>query len=138
MNKPARDGGAHAFDSLTTGFIGTRRAQADSFNWLCAFSVWRVTLNVIRRSSHEKKDKLFFAFLWLGALGFLMTPWSNPQAGPKTSSKKIVAPKIWDRKALSSWATPIAGINMTPTYYTEEEYYGGTRLLSDSSQNAGP
>lgn len=72
----------------------------------------------------KEKNKLFFALLWMSALCFLMTPWSNPQAGPETSPKKIIAPKIWDRKALSSWATPIAGINTTPTYYTEEEYYG--------------
>jgi hypothetical protein len=35
----------------------------------------------------------------------------------------LKAPKIWDAKALASWATPVAGINATPNFYSEEDYY---------------
>ena len=33
------------------------------------------------------------------------------------------APRIWDAKELSTWATPIAGINVAPSFLSENEYY---------------
>src|SRR4030095_11821106 len=33
------------------------------------------------------------------------------------------APKTWDAKALSDWATPVAGLNVRPGHFSEEEYY---------------
>jgi hypothetical protein len=31
--------------------------------------------------------------------------------------------RLWNDAALKSWALPIAGVNATPTFYTEAEYY---------------
>src|SRR6266545_2684552 len=33
------------------------------------------------------------------------------------------APKTWDAKALADWATPVAGLNVRPGHFSEEEYY---------------
>jgi hypothetical protein len=33
------------------------------------------------------------------------------------------APKLWTDAALKTWALPIAGVNATPNFYTEAEYY---------------
>jgi mono/diheme cytochrome c family protein len=33
------------------------------------------------------------------------------------------APKTWDTKALAGWATPVAGLNVRPGHFSEEEYY---------------
>jgi len=35
----------------------------------------------------------------------------------------VVVPKIWDAKQLATWATPVAGLNATPDFYKEDEYY---------------
>jgi hypothetical protein len=35
----------------------------------------------------------------------------------------LVAPKIWDETALATWALPVAGVNATPNFYSEAEYY---------------
>jgi hypothetical protein len=32
-------------------------------------------------------------------------------------------PRLWTQAALAGWALPIAGVNATPNFYTEEEYY---------------
>src|SRR5262245_39284944 len=32
-------------------------------------------------------------------------------------------PKTWDAKALADWATPVAGLNVRPGHFSEEEYY---------------
>jgi hypothetical protein len=32
-------------------------------------------------------------------------------------------PRLWTDEALSGWALPIAGVNATPRFYTEAEYY---------------
>jgi mono/diheme cytochrome c family protein len=33
------------------------------------------------------------------------------------------APKTWNAKALADWATPVAGLNVRPGHFSEEEYY---------------
>lgn len=42
---------------------------------------------------------------------------------PSTVTETVVVPKIWDEEKLATWATPVAGINLSPNFYTEEEYY---------------
>ena len=32
-------------------------------------------------------------------------------------------PRLWTAAALAGWALPIAGVNATPNFYTEAEYY---------------
>lgn len=44
-------------------------------------------------------------------------------AASTPSSERLVAPKIWDEKALATWALPVAGVNATPHFYSEAEYY---------------
>jgi hypothetical protein len=44
-------------------------------------------------------------------------------AASATPDKQLVAPKIWDEKALATWALPVAGVNATPHFYSEAEYY---------------
>lgn len=57
------------------------------------------------------------AVIWFGLLGLLA-------AGSQTKpSDRIVVPKIWDSKQLATWANPVAGVNATPNFYSEEEYY---------------
>ena len=33
------------------------------------------------------------------------------------------APKVWDEQALTEWGVPVAGLNVGPGHFTEEEYY---------------
>src|SRR4051794_31969116 len=51
---------------------------------------------------------------------FLAVIGSNSVMGADAPLK---APKIWDEKALATWALPITGVNTTPNFYTEAEYY---------------
>jgi hypothetical protein len=47
-------------------------------------------------------------------------------AGPTLNGQSTYRPTIprtWDEKALSDWATPLAGINIRPTHISEAEYY---------------
>lgn len=44
-------------------------------------------------------------------------------AASTPSNERTVAPKIWDEKALAGWALPVAGVNATPNFYAEAEYY---------------
>lgn len=37
-------------------------------------------------------------------------------------SSRIVVPKLWDKQALETWATPLAA-GLSPSYLTPEEYY---------------
>src|SRR5437016_2750895 len=32
-------------------------------------------------------------------------------------------PKVWDERALATWATPVAGLNVRPGHFPEAEYY---------------
>src|SRR5258708_5028234 len=44
-------------------------------------------------------------------------------AGLTRANGKRFAPKIWDAQALATWALPIVGVNTTPNFYSEAEYY---------------
>jgi mono/diheme cytochrome c family protein len=35
----------------------------------------------------------------------------------------MVAPRAWNDRSLSDWATPVAGLNVRPGHYSEQEYY---------------
>ena len=45
------------------------------------------------------------------------------QPSSQPSSGAVVVPKIWDAKALATWATPVAGLGVAPSFYSEKEYY---------------
>jgi mono/diheme cytochrome c family protein len=66
-----------------------------------------------------KQNRLLIVLAWTTAAIFLSLAGSSAQ----TRSQKSHVPKIWDAKELATWATPIAGVNAVPNYYTEEEYY---------------
>ena len=36
---------------------------------------------------------------------------------------RLEVPRAWDSKALADWATPVAGLNVRPGHFSEEEYY---------------
>src|SRR5882724_4041332 len=74
----------------------------------------------------RRPDRLILVLLWAAIAVLLMRPAEvRPAAQTKSGStgQKIVAPKIWDSKQLATWATPVAGINATANFYSEEEYY---------------
>jgi len=74
----------------------------------------------------RRPDRFILVLLWVAATVFLMMPIetrSTTQTKSNSMSERIVVPKIWDAKQLATWATPVAGINMTPNFYSEEEYY---------------
>ena len=64
---------------------------------------------------------IVFVLIWLATLTLFFTFVSNRPT--IAQSKRIVVPKIWDAKELSDWATPVAGLNATPNFYKEDEYY---------------
>ena len=37
--------------------------------------------------------------------------------------QRIEAPRFWNDRDLSEWATPVAGLNVRPGHYSEKEYY---------------
>jgi mono/diheme cytochrome c family protein len=42
---------------------------------------------------------------------------------PDAGADRVVVPKIWDAEKLATWATPVAGVNLSPNFYSEKEYY---------------
>ena len=41
----------------------------------------------------------------------------------ESPSSEVVVPKIWDSAALATWATPLAGLGLPPSFASESEYY---------------
>ena len=41
----------------------------------------------------------------------------------QTGGQRIEAPRFWNDRDLSDWATPVAGLNVRPGHYSEKEYY---------------
>ncbi|HSF22891.1 MAG TPA: hypothetical protein VLE20_01605 [Blastocatellia bacterium] len=70
----------------------------------------------------RKADRLVLV-VWAAGTLLLMMSGSTAQTKPSSTPPKIVVPRIWDAKQLATWATPVAGVNTTPNFYTEEEYY---------------
>ena len=45
-------------------------------------------------------------------------------AGQSTTAEwKPEIPRAWSSRELADWATPVAGLNLRPNHYSEEEYY---------------
>jgi hypothetical protein len=44
------------------------------------------------------------------------------------TGEKTEAPRFWNDRELSDWATPVAGINVRPSHYSEKEYYAAPEL----------
>jgi hypothetical protein len=55
---------------------------------------------------------------WVPAIVLVAALCASAQAPERTR-----APRLWTDEALASWALPIAGVNATPRFYTEAEYY---------------
>src|SRR5262249_7306003 len=72
----------------------------------------------MRRPAH-----LIVISLWFAAAALLALSYHSDTTAQTKSEQSIVVPKIWDAKQLASWATPVAGINKTANFYSEEEYY---------------
>ncbi len=72
----------------------------------------------------RRLNRLILVLLWAAVTLFLIIPTRmHTGAQTKSASEKTVVPKIWDAKQLGTWATPVAGVNAAPNFYTEEEYY---------------
>ena len=74
----------------------------------------------------RRPDRLILVLVWAAAAVFLLRPAEvrlAAQTKSGSTSQKIVVPKIWDAKQLATWATPVAGVNATANFYSEEEYY---------------
>src|SRR5262245_47354419 len=62
--------------------------------------------------------------LWQrGGIALAPLLWLVIPAHGANSATRPAAPRIWDDKALASWALPIVGVNAMPHFYTEAEYY---------------
>lgn len=48
---------------------------------------------------------------------------SRAQETTRADSSPVPCPKIWDSGELATWATPLAGLGVPPSFYSEEEYY---------------
>jgi len=59
----------------------------------------------------------------LGAIATISIVAGTVSAQPKNVPFKPAIPKTWDEKALADWATPVAGLNVRPGHFSEEEYY---------------
>ena len=54
----------------------------------------------------------------------LLLTFSHLPARPRDSAPaRYPAPKAWDETALATWATPVAGLNVRPGYFSSSEYY---------------
>src|SRR5215216_3022328 len=69
-----------------------------------------------------RSNRLLIIFVWSCAAVIISLHGSSAQTKSAQPQSKRV-PRIWDAKELATWATPIAGVNAMPTFYTEEEYY---------------
>lgn len=47
--------------------------------------------------------------------------WSSALA--QSPAKLIQAPRFWNDRELADWATPVAGLNVRPSHFSEKEYY---------------
>ena len=63
---------------------------------------------------------LFFGGLALSQ-GLRANPANTAEAQPRSRTPAITVPKAWNDAALSDWATPLAGINLRPSHFTEAE-----------------
>ena len=69
------------------------------------------------------RKRIAFVLVWLALLTLFFIIAANRKTSAQVGGRQIVVPKIWDTKELSTWATPVAGINTTPNFYKEDEYY---------------
>ena len=67
----------------------------------------------------QRSTILMVVLAWLSVFGIL----TAGAPSQREAAKGIIVPKIWDAKQLSTWATPVAGIGVQPSFYSEEEYY---------------
>src|SRR5215213_5576583 len=60
---------------------------------------------------------------FLSRIAAFMVLTSAAGAQPNTPPFRPAIPKTWDEKALTDWATPVAGLNVRPGHFSEKEYY---------------
>lgn len=70
----------------------------------------------------KNSSRLLLIVIWTIAVALLALSGTGAQTKSSTT-QTLSVPKLWDAKQLATWATPIAGINAPPTFYTEAEYY---------------
>ena len=68
---------------------------------------------------NRRKFVFLVALVWLSVFGLL----SAGGQSRRKSANSVIVPKIWDAKLLATWATPVAGVGVPPSFYSEAEYY---------------
>jgi hypothetical protein len=71
----------------------------------------------------SRSNRLLIILAWACAIVLTFICGSPAQTKSPDSVNRATAPKIWDATLLATWAVPVAGVNATPDFYTEEEYY---------------
>jgi hypothetical protein len=70
----------------------------------------------------KNSSRLLLIVIWTIAVALFALSGTGAQTKPSVP-RTLSTPKLWDAKQLATWAVPIAGVNATPTFYSEEEYY---------------
>ena len=73
---------------------------------------------------HAAVLRIDFSLRFLAAAFLLpaMVALAQSPAG-SAGGGRVSAPRIWNYKDLATWALPITGVNATPNFYSEAEYY---------------
>jgi hypothetical protein len=64
-----------------------------------------------------------FGGVLLCATALVVAPFSRQALAQESTVAAIRAPKIWDKRELETWATPLAGLGVPPRFVSEEDYY---------------
>ncbi len=56
-------------------------------------------------------------------LALLLLVTSASPSSSQYPEPRVQVPKIWDEAELRTWATPLAGLGLPPSYASEEEYH---------------
>src|SRR5215471_21831129 len=71
----------------------------------------------------RKPAHLVLIFMCIAVAACLTLSFQQHTTAQTKTAQTTGVPKIWDAKQLATWATPVAGINKTTNFYSEEEYY---------------
>src|SRR5262245_17700281 len=91
---------------------------------LAAASLGLVTFWVVKVGELTQE---FIRYVRPGVFRFSGAPVSLTLAH-QAGERKIEAPRSWNDRELSDWATPVVGINVRPGHYSEKEYYAAPEL----------
>jgi hypothetical protein len=71
----------------------------------------------------RKPAYLILISTWVAVTALVTVSSQHHTIAQTKSAQSTAVPKIWDSAQLATWATPVAGINKTANFYSEEDYY---------------